>query len=214
MHACTELCIYEGVSVFLCFNVCCFYCFVAYHDETAACMFVPVWGHLTNTMNVDIVKSVFFFLQRSLVIFLLSAVVSLVTWKQTNDRTSMTVILGPQTDEDVATINYLLVMDWFRSLWISSLSETKPAWTIWIISGGNKKAIADIDQWAFVKGICGTELPEELGLKTCNFSVNTVFVLSAYRFVSALSLQTLICDFWGQWVFHSRGRVFGLIHLF
>lgn len=35
--------------------------FVAYHDVTAACMFVPVWGHLANTMNVDIVKSVFFF---------------------------------------------------------------------------------------------------------------------------------------------------------
>lgn len=38
-----------------------FIVFVAYHDVTAACMFVPVWGHLTNTMNVDIVKSFFFF---------------------------------------------------------------------------------------------------------------------------------------------------------
>lgn len=55
---------------------------VAYHDVTAACMFVPVWGRHTNTMNVDIVKSFnffFFFLQRSSVIFLLGAVVSLVT---------------------------------------------------------------------------------------------------------------------------------------
>lgn len=34
---------------------------VAYHDVTAACMFVPVWGRHTNTMNVDIVKSFNFF---------------------------------------------------------------------------------------------------------------------------------------------------------
>lgn len=55
--------------------------------------------------------------------------------------------------------------------------------------------MADIDRWEFVKGIRGAELPDELGLKPCNFSVHTVFVLSAYCFVSALSLQTLICDF-------------------
>ena len=61
-----------------CFNVCCFYCFVAYHDVTAACMFVPVWGRHTNTMNVDIVEKLFFF-QRSSVNVLLCAVVSLVT---------------------------------------------------------------------------------------------------------------------------------------
>lgn len=59
MHACTELCIYEGVSV--CFLALMCTVFVAYHDVTAVCMFVPVWGHLTNTMNVDIVKSFFFF---------------------------------------------------------------------------------------------------------------------------------------------------------
>lgn len=32
-----------------------------YHDVTAACMYVPVWGHHTNTMNVDIVESFKFF---------------------------------------------------------------------------------------------------------------------------------------------------------
>ena len=57
MHACTELCIYEGVSVFLALMCAVFTVFVAYHDVTAACMSVPVWGHLTNTMNVDIVES-------------------------------------------------------------------------------------------------------------------------------------------------------------
>lgn len=46
--------------MFLCFNVCCFCRLVAYHDVTAVCMYVPVRGHHTNTMNVDIVKSFFF----------------------------------------------------------------------------------------------------------------------------------------------------------
>lgn len=57
--------------MFLCFNVCCFYClffilyiiffvFVINHDVTAARMFVPVWGHRTNTMNVDVVSLILF----------------------------------------------------------------------------------------------------------------------------------------------------------
>lgn len=98
MHACTELCIYEGASVcFFALMCAVFTVFVAYHDVTAACMFVPVWGHLTNTMNVDIVQSFnFFFLSPKVFSkFLLCAVVSLVTYKLTNDKTSMTVILGP-----------------------------------------------------------------------------------------------------------------------
>lgn len=91
VHARTGLCIYEGVTVFLCFNVCCFYCiffslrcccccWCINHDVTAARMFVPVWGHLTNTMNVDII-SLFFFLPKvlSLGLFCFSAVVSSVT---------------------------------------------------------------------------------------------------------------------------------------
>lgn len=61
MHA--HNCIYEGVFVFSSFfNVSFFCCYVAYHDVTAACMYVPVWGRHTNTMNVDIVKSFSFFL--------------------------------------------------------------------------------------------------------------------------------------------------------
>lgn len=47
--------------MFLCFNVCCFCRLVAYHDVTAVCMYVPVRGHHTNTMNVDIVKFFIFF---------------------------------------------------------------------------------------------------------------------------------------------------------
>lgn len=68
MHAqnCVYMRVCVSVCVFLCFNVCCFCCFVAYHDVTAACMYVPVWGHHTNTMNVDIVKSFHFFFPKGL----------------------------------------------------------------------------------------------------------------------------------------------------
>lgn len=53
--------------MFLCFNVCCFCRLVAYHDVTAVCMYVPVRGHHTNTMNVDIVKSfILFFFSKGL----------------------------------------------------------------------------------------------------------------------------------------------------
>lgn len=125
--------------VFLCFNVCCSYCFccIPWCDcsmHVCACV-----GTSYNTMNVDIVKPfcfffVFFFLQRSLVIFLFlpAAVVSLVTRK----RIIMTMIpwlsfwVHRQWDENTATINCLIVMDWRWSVGISSLSETKPAWTI------------------------------------------------------------------------------------
>lgn len=53
---------------------------------------------------------------------------------------------------------------------------------------GKGKAIADVDQREFVKGIWGTELPGELGLKKklVIFPVNTVFVSSAYRFLLVL----------------------------
>lgn len=74
MHSCTELCIYEGASVcFFALTCAVFTVFVAYHDVTAACMFVPVWGHLANTMNVDIVKSVVFFVFVFLLFFSLSS---------------------------------------------------------------------------------------------------------------------------------------------
>lgn len=50
---------------------------------------------------------------------------------------------------------------------------------------------------------------ENWGLNTCNFSVNTVFVLSAFCSVSALSLQTLICD-WRPVSFLLTGESFWL----
>lgn len=59
MSSCAQMCVYMRARMYvsLCFNLCCFCCFVAYHGVTAACMSVPVWGHHTNTMNVDTVQS-------------------------------------------------------------------------------------------------------------------------------------------------------------
>lgn len=85
--------------------------FVAYHDVTAACMFVPVWGHLTNTMNVDIVQSFFFFFFSPKVFNNFPSALSCHWLPEKNDRTSVTVLLGPQT-EYKATLN-LLVLDCF-----------------------------------------------------------------------------------------------------
>lgn len=74
MHA--QDCTYGGVTVCSFALMCAvfiviflyifFFVFVINHDVTAARMFVPVWGHRTNTMNVDVVSFVLFFCSKGL----------------------------------------------------------------------------------------------------------------------------------------------------
>lgn len=114
------------MRAFACFFalMCVVFCrLVAYHDVTAVCMYVPVWGHHTNTMNVDIVKSFilfYFFLQRSL---------RSCHWKPKNGLMWLCFWVSRQI-KYMATINNLLIMGLFWPFWISSQTEIKPAWTI------------------------------------------------------------------------------------
>lgn len=169
MHAHNCVYIWGSECVFLCFNVCCFYCFVvAYHDVIAACMYVPVWGHLTNTMNVDIV---FFFSSKGLkyFFFLLCAVIGrpkLFWW-----RDFMTVILGPWTNDNYqqAGVNGLILTLILVSIW------NKTSVDYLNILGGVKET--ECCNWLMKAHIrdSGEELQEYWGEKKCNFSVNTVF---------------------------------------
>lgn len=74
-------------------------------------MYVPVWGHHTNTMNVDITNSVFFFL-----LLLLPKVFSNISAQRCHaigylEANKWTDILGLETEELMATTNNLLVFD-------------------------------------------------------------------------------------------------------
>lgn len=76
----------------------------------------------------------------------------------------MTVILGPQTDEYMVTINNLLLMTDFDHYESHHWNKTSVDY-LNNLGRGEKKVIADIDRWEFVKGIQGNELSEELGFK-------------------------------------------------
>lgn len=141
VHARTGLYIWGCDCVFLCFNVCCFYClffilyiiffvFVINHDVTAARMFVPVWGHRTNTMNVDVVSLILFY-------FFAPKVLSLVFTFALRCR----VI---RCRKDGLVTRRLLFVFWIQKRinkhtapvsWthfdiVNLIIETKPAWTI------------------------------------------------------------------------------------
>lgn len=114
------------MRAFACFFalMCVVFCrLVAYHDVTAVCMYVPVRGHHTNTMNVDIVKSfiILFFFSKGLL--------RSCHWKPKNGLMWLCFWVSRQI-KYMATINNLLIMGLFWPFWISSQTEIKPAWTI------------------------------------------------------------------------------------
>lgn len=175
VHACSELCVYEGVSVCLLSWVL-FLLFVAYHDVTAACM--PVWVHHTNTMNVDIVQSliskrIFFF-----------AVVSLVPWKTERWGNFHDCRFGSTSRWRVATSNSLLVTDWFWPFMnpIHHCPKQKPAWTLNILWGSMKKLC-----WYWLRGVwkrdLGNWVARGIGVESCcNFSYKYCFCIECLSF--------------------------------
>lgn len=158
--------------------------FVAYHDVTAACMFVPVWGHLTNTMNVDIVQSFFFFsLQRSLIIFPLRCRV-IGYLKKTTGLQWLSFWVHRQSTRRLLICWYwtvLIIMNlitvWNKTSldYLNNLGREEESncwyWSVGVCLKKKKK-----------KGFGELSCQRNLGLKTCNFSVNTVFCIECLLF--------------------------------
>lgn len=174
VHARTGLYIYGCDCVFLCFNVCCLNCnffFFFYfflfiwqcHKPWCDCssyVYVPVWGHRTNTMNVDVVSFIWILivlLQRSWVwfYFLLCTVVSsgAVKTEQWHDIFCLFVFLNPEADK-----NNTCFMD---SSWHCESyhgNKTSVDYLNTVGRGGRDS----VDPWwlDFVKGIEGKEFAE------------------------------------------------------
>ena len=102
MHACRVVCVNEDACVCFFALTCAICCFVAYPDVTAACMSVPVRGHHTNTMNVDVFQFLDLYFPPKVF-----AVMSLITRIRTDDKTSIIVCLFGVPDRLI--IDLLLV---------------------------------------------------------------------------------------------------------
>lgn len=139
--------VYEGVCVCFFALICAVFAVsLRYHDVTAACMYVPVWGRHTNTMNVDIVESFNFFSSKGLRCH------TFITWKWTKDKTSMTVVFSVR----LTTVNNLFGL-------ILTILDLITDWNKTSVDYLNTWGRDSDDRWEFVKGIWG--VASGLGVK-------------------------------------------------